>query len=124
MRLTRGADPANGGPFGSEAHHLGAVRISRSAVRTMIEEAALRTAGVEGLSRGPRAAPLGHPIPWEGIGLAVRGQSVWVDLYLLARRGVNLAIVGARAQEAVATALELLLGLRVVEINVFIQDVV
>ncbi len=123
MRIIR-RDDSTSQRAETESSHLGVVRISQGAIRTMIEEAALATPGVAGLSRRPHTAPLGHAIPWEGIGLAVREQSVWVDLYLLAIRGAHLATVGARAQEAVAAAIEHLLGLRVAEINVFIQDVV
>ena len=117
----------------AEGFYLGAVRIAHRALRTMIEQAALRTPGVVAIARThgvvaiartPRSLMLGKPIPWQGIGLSVRDQQVAIDLYLLAQRGANLAEVGAHAQEAVATAVERLLGLRVREINVYIQDVV
>ncbi|HEX8995434.1 MAG TPA: Asp23/Gls24 family envelope stress response protein [Ktedonobacterales bacterium] len=108
----------------AEGFYLGAVRIAHRALRTMIEQAALRTPGVVGIARTPRSLTLGRPIPWQGIGIAVRDQQVTIDLYLLAQRGAALAQVGLRAQEAVAAAVEGLLGVRVQEINVYIQDVV
>jgi uncharacterized alkaline shock family protein YloU len=107
-----------------EGFYLGAVRISHRAIRTMIEQAALRTAGVAAIARNPHTLALGKPIPWQGIGLATRDQQVAIDLYLLAQRDANLAQVGARAQEAVAASVEGLLGMRVSEINVYVQDVV
>ena len=108
----------------AEGFYLGSVRIAHRAIRTMIEQATLRTPGVVAIARTPRTLTLGRPIPWQGIGLAARDQQVTIDLYLLAERGANLAQVGARAQEAVASAVEALLGMRVSEINVYIQDVV
>jgi uncharacterized alkaline shock family protein YloU len=108
----------------AEGFYLGSVRIAHRAIRTMIEQAALRTPGVAAIARAPRPLAWGRPIPWQGIGLTARDQQVTIDLYLLAERGANLAQVGARAQEAVASAVEALLGMRVSEINVYIQDVV
>jgi uncharacterized alkaline shock family protein YloU len=108
----------------ADGFYLGTVRIAHRALRTMIEQAALQTSGVAAIARSPRAMTLGRPIPWQGIGLAARDQQVAIDLYLLAQRGANLAQVGAQAQEAVAAAVEGLLGMRVSEINVYIQDVV
>ncbi len=103
---------------------LGSVRIAHRALRTMIAQAALRTPGVAGVARAPRSVALGKPIPWQGIGLSTRDQQVAIDLYLLAQRDANLALVGVRAQEAVVAAVEGLLGMRVSEINIYIQDVV
>lgn len=108
----------------AEGFYLGSVRIAQRALRTMIEQAALHTPGVAGLA--PRARPigLGHPIPWNGIGVAVREQCVSIDLYLLAKRDANLAQVGLQAQESVAASVEHLLGMQVSEINIYIQDIV
>jgi uncharacterized alkaline shock family protein YloU len=107
-----------------EGFYLGAVRIAHRALRTMIEQAALRTPGVVAIARTPRKLTFGRPIPWQGIGLSTRDQQVSIDLYVLAQRDANLAVVGARAQEAVTSAVEGLLGIGVSEINVYIQDVV
>lgn len=114
-------------PYGepdAEGFYLGTVRIAHRALRTMIEQAALHTPGVVDIARAPRAATLGRPIPWQGIGLTTRDQQVAIDLYLLAERDVNLALVGVRVQERVAEAVESLLGMRVSKINIYIQDVV
>ncbi len=108
----------------AEGFYLGAVRIAHRALRTMIAQAALGAPGVAGIAHAPRSMKLGRPIPWQGIGLATRDQQVAIDLYLLAQRDANLAQVGASAQEAVVAAVEGLLGMRVSEINIYIQDVV
>lgn len=117
----------NGSSYGvpdAEGFSLGAVRIAHRALRTMIAQAALSTPGVAGIAHAPRSLTLGKPIPWQGIGLATHDQQVAIDLYLLALRDANLALVGMRAQEAVVAAVEGLLGMRVSEINIYIQDVV
>lgn len=117
----------NGHRYGApdaEGFYLGSVRIAHRAVRTMVEQAALQTPGVAGIARTPRALALARPIPWQGIGLTTRDDQMAIDLYLLARRDANLAQVGAQAQAAVVAAVEGLLGLRVSEINIYIQDVV
>jgi len=108
----------------AEGFYLGAVRIAHRALRTMIAQAALGAPGVAGIARAPRSLTLGRPIPWQGIGLATHDQQVAIDLYLVAQRDANLAQVGIRAQEAVVAAVEGLLGMRVSEINIYIQDVV
>lgn len=102
---------------------IGSVRIAHRALRTMIEQAALRTPGVAGLARTARPLALGRPIPWRGIGLTVRDDAVSIDVYLLAEQDSHLALVGAQAQEAVASSVEQLLGMRVREVNIFIRDV-
>ncbi len=108
----------------AEGFYLGKIRIAHRAIRTMVEQAALRTPGVVAIARTPRAMSFGRPIPWQGIGLLARDGAVTIDLYLLAQRGAHLARVGEQAQEAVSEAVERLLGMRVSEINVYIQDVV
>lgn len=113
-------------PYGepdTDGFTLGSVRISRRALRTMIEQAALHTPGVVGLARQTRAVAFGRPIPWDGMGLTVQGHQVAIDLHLIARREYNLAQVGAQAQEAVAASVEQLLGMRVSEINIYIREV-
>ncbi|HEY7848827.1 MAG TPA: Asp23/Gls24 family envelope stress response protein [Ktedonobacterales bacterium] len=107
-----------------EGFYLGTVRIAHRALRTMIEQAVLQAPGVVAIARAPHRLKLGRPIPWQGIGLSTRDQQVSIDLYVLAQRDANLAEVGARAQEAVASAVEGLLGIGVREINVYIQVVV
>ncbi|HEY7974902.1 MAG TPA: Asp23/Gls24 family envelope stress response protein [Ktedonobacterales bacterium] len=108
-----------------EGFSIGSVRIARRVLRTVIEEAAISVKGVAAVAHdvAPLPAALGHPAPWRGIGIATHDNDVTVDLYLVAEQGVNLARAGAGAQEAVATAIEGLLGMRVAAVNVYVQDV-
>jgi uncharacterized alkaline shock family protein YloU len=109
-----------------EGFSLGSVRIARRVLRTVVEQATSGVAGVVGVARDatPLPAALGRPIPWRGIGLATHGNDVAIDLYLIAGRGENLARIGAGAREAVSSAVEGLLGMRVLAVNVYIQDIV
>jgi uncharacterized alkaline shock family protein YloU len=117
------ADPADPAP---PAEQLGAVRIARRVLRTVVEQAALSVPGVVriGRIRGGLAALLGRPVaPQQGIALAVHRDTVAADLYLIVAPGVSMVDVGAAVQEAVGAAVEHILGMAVSEINVYIQDV-
>lgn len=124
MRMNISHNGHRSGEPDAEGYYLGSVRMAQRALRTMIEQAALHTPGVVGLAPRARPSGLGRPIPWHGVGLSVRDQSVSIDLHLLARRDANLAQVGVQAQEAVADSVEHLLGMQVSEINIYIQDIV
>jgi uncharacterized alkaline shock family protein YloU len=110
---------------GQSTEQLGAVRIARRVLRTVVEQAALHVPGVA------RMAPIstgwqrrfGRSLPQHGVGLAVRDEVVSVDLYIIVEPGVSMVDVGAAVQEAVGAAVEHILGMRASEINVFIQDV-
>jgi uncharacterized alkaline shock family protein YloU len=104
---------------------LGSVRITRQVLATIIEHAALE---VEGVSRlAPMSSPwprlLFRAQPQHGIALNVHGETVAVDLYLILDTGAKMAQIGRNVQDAVAHAIEDLLGMTAGEINVYIQDV-
>ena len=101
----------------------GSVRIARRVLRTVVEQAVSGVKGVAGVAREVSPAALGRPKPWRGIGIATHGTDVAIDVYLIAEQGVNLARIGAGAREAVASAVEGLLGMRVVAVNIYVQDV-
>ncbi len=108
-----------------DAEPIGTVRITKHVLATIIELAALSVEGVA------RIAPISsswarlwtRAKPQRGIALNVRGSVVSVDLYLILKPGVQMATVGRDAQNAVAAAIEDMLGMTAQEINVFIQDV-
>ncbi|HEU0025670.1 MAG TPA: Asp23/Gls24 family envelope stress response protein [Ktedonobacterales bacterium] len=104
---------------------IGSVRIARRVLRMVVEQAATSVRGVVGVARdvAPLPPALVRPVPWHGIGLAVHGNDVVIDLYLIAGQGENVARIGADAHEAVAGAVEGQLGMRVVAVNIYVQDV-
>ena len=108
-----------------EGFSIGSVRIARRVLRTVVDQAVTGVKGVAGVARdaAPLPAALGRPLPWRGIGLATHGNDVAIDLYLIAGHGENLARIGADAREAVSSAVEGSLGMRVLVVNVYIQDI-
>ena len=104
---------------------LGSVRIARRVLRTVVEEAALAIPGVARLASGVSQWPqlLGRPLPRHGVGLTLHGDLATVDVYVITAAGANMVKIGSAVQEAVGAAIEHILGLRVGEINVYIQDV-
>ncbi len=104
---------------------LGAVRIARRVLRTVVEQAALGVPGVARLgaySAGWRPM-LGRPLPQHGVALDVHGERVSVDLYLIVEPEASFLAVGTAVQEAVGAAVEHILGMTARDINVYIQDV-
>lgn len=104
---------------------LGAVRIARRVLRTVVEQAALGVPGVARLAAyGAGWRPvLGRPLPQHGVALDVHGERVSVDLYLIVAPEASFLAVGAAVQEAVGAAVEHILGMAARDINVYIQDV-
>jgi uncharacterized alkaline shock family protein YloU len=108
-----------------EREQLGAVRIARRVLRTVVEQAALRVPGVARMARGGSRwpAPFARKLPHHGVGLQVHVGGVAIDLYLIVQPGANMVEVGTTAQEAVGAAVEHILGMSVREINVYVRDV-
>ena len=104
---------------------LGSVRIARRVLRTVVEQAALHVRGVARMAAIRKSLPqrLGRPLPQHGVTLIVRGNTVGVDLYIVAAPGSSMVDVGVEVQAAVAVAVERILGMQISEINVYIQDV-
>jgi uncharacterized alkaline shock family protein YloU len=104
---------------------LGNVRITKHVLASIIELAVL---GIEGVAK---LAPISSPWPrfitrvqpQRGLAINVHHHVVAVDIYLIMKPGVNMVQVGRSVQDAVATAIEDLLGMTAGAINVYIQDV-
>ncbi len=111
-----------------DAQMLGTVRTAPRVLRTVVEEAALRVPGVARMATRATASGewsrlLGRTAPRHGVGLAVHGDAVDVDVYLVAEPTANMLDVGNAVQEAVSAAVEHILGMRAQQINVYIEDV-
>lgn len=109
---------------------IGAVRIAPRVLRTVVEQAVLSVPGVARLGHvpanrlGPWRLPLSREqLPYHGVALRISGDEVSADLYVLADPSAHLVEVGAAVQEAVGGTVEHILGMRVREVNVYIQDV-
>lgn len=111
-----------------DAQMLGTVRTAPRVLRTVVEEAALRVPGVARMATratagGQWSRLLGRAVPHHGVGVAVHGNAVDVDVYLVAEPTANMLEVGNAVQEVVSAAAEHILGMRAQRINVYIEDV-
>jgi uncharacterized alkaline shock family protein YloU len=122
VQMYHGPDPGESG-FPSEG--LGTVKIARRVLRTVVEQAALGVRGVSRMASFRNEWPrlLGRPLPQHGVGLTIHENVVALELHLIIESGISIVEVGTRVQEAVAMAVEHILGMEVSEINVYIQDV-
>ncbi|HEY7347678.1 MAG TPA: Asp23/Gls24 family envelope stress response protein [Ktedonobacterales bacterium] len=109
----------------TETEQLGAVRIAKQVLETIIEMAALKEPGVVRLASvgGHFSRLLDREAPRRGIALTLADQEVGVALYLVVESGSNMVQVATAVQDAVGAAIEHMVGLTVKEINVYIQDV-
>jgi uncharacterized alkaline shock family protein YloU len=106
------------------AEQPGHVRIAHRVLRTIVREAALDVPVARlAEDRTFWSGFLGLLRPRGGVGLAVRDNSVAVDLYMVVAEGVNMVEVGEAVQEAVEAAIERMLGMRASAIDVYIRDV-
>jgi uncharacterized alkaline shock family protein YloU len=121
VQVYHGPDPSESS-FPSEG--LGTVKIARRVLRTVVEQAALGVDGVSRMASFRNEWPhlLGRPLPQHGVGLTIHENAVALELHLIIESGRSIE-VGTRVQEAVAMAVEHILGMEVSEINVYIQDV-
>jgi uncharacterized alkaline shock family protein YloU len=112
-------------PADADGAQLGSVRIARRVLRTVVEQAALSVRGVARMAhaRGGVRQVVDRSLPQHGVSLAVRNEVVGIELYLIVAPGASMVEVGTQVQEAVGAAVEHILGMKVSEINVYIQDV-
>src|SRR5215472_2246969 len=108
-QLYQGPDPGESS-FTGEGQ--GTVKIARRVLRTVVEQAALGVHGVSGMAsfRNEWSRLLGRTLPQHGVGLAIHENSVALELHLIIESGMSIVEVGTRVQEAVAMAVEHILG--------------
>jgi uncharacterized alkaline shock family protein YloU len=108
-----------------ETEQLGAVRIAKPVLATIIEMTALQVPGVVRLASvgGYFSRFFDREAPYRGMALTMSDQEVRADLYLVVEAGSNMVQVATAVQDTVGAAIEHMVGLTVKEINVYIQDV-
>jgi uncharacterized alkaline shock family protein YloU len=107
------------------ADALGVVRVARQVLLTIVINTALQVPGVVAIAGGSERWPrmAGRPSPQQGVALSIKEGSVAADLYLVVAQDVSVVDVGSAVQQEVAAAIEHMVGMRVREVNVYIQDV-
>lgn len=66
---------------------------------------------------------LGFHTVGRGVEVSVADSRVTVDVYLIARRGVDLLQMGRSLQKEITSAIQDIVGMEVREINIHIEDI-
>ncbi len=97
------------------------------APEVLVSIAQLSTLGVEGVSRLTPAPRDVNTIfkkgMHEGVNIAVEDDMVYVDLYVILRRDVNVREVSHNIQHQVARAISEMVGMEIGKVNIHIEDI-
>jgi len=115
---------ANRKEFSVETIRQGKTTVAPEVILDIIRQAALYTEGVLGMASIPPRVDriFRRLITGEGIALEILDDSVTIDLYLIADQ-VDLLNLGHRVQREVIRSVDKLVGLKVSEVNIHIEDV-
>lgn len=104
---------------------LGMVTIAPNVLVTIVQKATMSEPGVAELSdQVPKVKRLlGLHTVGRGVEVEVADNWVTVDVYLIARRGVDLLRMGRNLQAQIARAIRDIVGMDVCEVNIHIEDV-
>ena len=109
-----------------EEDKIGAVRIAPEVLATIAALTAQTVPGVVRLEGGLAddfGKLIGRGQALHGVKVTVLGNEVWVELHLVVKPDVSMYQVGHEVQQAVAEALELMVGMPVHAVDVYIEDV-
>lgn len=104
---------------------LGKVTIAPNVLVTIVHKTAETVPGVVRLSENVPGVKrfLGLATVGQGVELDIVDDQVTVDVYLVAKRNVELLAMGRQLQRKVTRAIEDIVGKQVCEVNVHIDDV-
>ncbi len=105
---------------------IGAIRIADEVVAVIAGLAATEVEGVAAMSggfAGGIAEVLGRRNLSKGVKVEVGAEEARVDLHIVVSYGVRIPDVAWEIQENVKKAIELMTGLRVLQVNVHVQGV-
>jgi uncharacterized alkaline shock family protein YloU len=105
--------------------NYGKVTIAPNVLVTIVQKTADSVPGVARLSENTPGVQrlLGLHTEAEGVRVSVSENLVAVDVYLVARRGFDLFLMGQQLQKEVTRAIEDIVGMGVQEVNVYIEDI-
>ncbi|ERT68085.1 alkaline shock protein 23 family protein [Cetobacterium somerae ATCC BAA-474] len=112
-----------GGVFMNE---LGNIKIADDVVKTISAKAAQDVSGVYKLAGGVAdevSKMLGKKRLTNGVKVEVGEKECSVEIYIIVEYGYQISEVAQNVQKNVLTAVSTMTGLKVVEVNVFVQDV-
>jgi uncharacterized alkaline shock family protein YloU len=105
--------------------NLGKVTIAPNVLVTIVQKMANSVPGVAHLCENVPGVKrlLGLSTVGRGVQVNVVDDQVLVDVYLVAKRGVDLLQMGRQLQRQVAHDIENIVGMNVREINVHVEDI-
>ncbi|KEI07100.1 Asp23/Gls24 family envelope stress response protein [Clostridium botulinum] len=107
---------------------MGIVKISDEVVEVIAGLAASEIDGIEGMSTtlvgGITQILSGKKNLSKGIKVNVEENSATIDLYVVVKYGIKIVDVAKEVQENVKKSVELMTGLKLTAINVYVQNVV
>jgi uncharacterized alkaline shock family protein YloU len=105
---------------------LGTVTIHPTVLTTVARLTSLATPGIARMSDEWRLSMermLGRPGRGSGVDLVIEDDVVTIDLYVVAEPEANLLRLGQTLQNEVSRAIQDMVGMEVLAVNVHIQDV-
>jgi|SRR5579859_5814187 len=117
-------EPSADSPDDALDPRRGKTTIAHEVLLTIARLSAVQTPGVARTSPLPAGADRIFKRGIEdGVRVEVREQAVLVDLYLVLQPGYNLREVGRAVQAAVRRAIEEMVGMDVLAVNVHVEDI-
>ncbi|MGL5000255.1 MAG: Asp23/Gls24 family envelope stress response protein [Cetobacterium sp.] len=107
-------------------NELGNIKIADDVVKTISAKAAQDVSGVYKLAGGVAdevSKMLGKKRLTNGVKVEVGEKECSVEVYIIVEYGYQISEVAHNVQKNVLTAVSTMTGLKVVEVNVFVQDV-
>jgi uncharacterized alkaline shock family protein YloU len=113
------------GKGGTVEEQLGKVTIAPNVLVTIVQKTADSVPGVAKLCENIPGVKrlLGLHTVGQGVEVSVLDGEVSVDIYLMAKRNIDLLQMGRQLQEQVTRAIQDIVGMDVHEVNVHIEDV-
>ena len=112
-------------PLASRAKRRGAIEVSPQAIATVAGRAVTECAGVVGIAGKHLRFGAAELLPPEryahGIEVRFAGERISIDMYLVIEYGLRISEVAQNAMAQVKQAVEVVLGLPVVQVNIIVQ---
>jgi uncharacterized alkaline shock family protein YloU len=117
-------NPQNGDSMDTYEEPIGNTTVDPDVILTMIRLAALGVQGVCRMASGPAGLDdLVKKYYSEGVKIDVEDHTVYIDLYLVLYRDIDLRATAHKVQEEVSRSIEELVGMNVGSVNVHIEDI-
>lgn len=105
--------------------NLGKVTIAPNVLVTIVQKTTVSEPGVAQLCVNVPGVKrlLGLHTMGKGVEVNVEDSRVTVDVYLIARRDIDLLQMGRNLQKQIVRAIQEIVGMEVLEVNIHIEDI-